>query len=331
MTRVAFGPRTDAPSWDWVGVGTARALARHYEVVLFDDFSRAPDADIVVTVKQRPPDAFVEAVLGAGARLVHLPIDRYRSEREIRDEAPFLRACDLVLLHSGSLLPYVAPHCLRVGVVEHHARDALETRVGYRERGFLLWVGGCQHVPHVLKWLEENPVQCEVRLLTDLFDKRARLAAHAVAHGLGLRLAFAEGSVNGVAAAPWSPSLQRELMATCKAAFDIKGVDFNQTTKPPTKAQQFIVSGIPFGCLPGGSVPEYFEGLGFRVADMADPGRLFSREYWEETRAFSDVLRRRTSIEAVGLAYRTMFDGMLDAPVLSASSSQAIREEKRPG
>ena len=87
---------------------------------------------------------------------------------------------------------------------------------------------------------------------------------------------------------------------------------FNQVTKPPTKAQQFVASGIPFGCNPDSSVAAYFRARGFDVADAADEARLTSLRYWDETRAFAPRLRGSTSIEWVGQSVLALLKTLLD-------------------
>lgn len=323
--RIALGPATAAPSWDWVGLGAARALAGHFEVELFDGFTRVPEAEVIVVVKVRPPEGFVEAGRWAGAKLVYAPIDRYGSEREIESDAGFLGACDLVLLHSEALRPLIEPFNPSIGLVEHHCRYALPQLADFKPDGFVLWTGACEHVPHVVKWLEGHECQAEVRLLTNYRDKSARIHAHFVAHELGLRLRFGDGEINGFPATVWSEEAQQRVMRECRAAIDIKGAGFNQATKPPTKAQQFVASGIPFGCNPDSSVARYLHGRGFEVADAGDQDRLFSRRYWEETRAFAPRLRAWTSEDAVGRALTGHLAALTVASSPAGGSSRARR------
>lgn len=310
-TRIAFGPRTSAPSWDWVGVRVARQLSADFDVAFFDDFVRVPDADIVVIVKVQPPAEFIDLARKKRSNLVYIPIDRYRSEQEIRDDAKFLEACELVLLHSEVLRPFIQEFNRRVAFIEHESRYALPSLVDFKSDGFVLWVGACEHAPHVVKWLDNHRLGAEVKLLTNYNTKNARMRAHLTAHDIGVRLHFAEGKINGHEAILWSEAAQEALMRECRAAIDIKGEDFNQATKPPTKAQQFIASGIPFGCNPDSSVALYLRGQGFGVANAADADRLFSPEYWEETRAFAPKLRARTSPEAVGQSFARHFEMLM--------------------
>ena len=164
----------------------------------------------------------------------------------------------------------------------------------YRSDGFLLWLGAFEHLPYLLRWLDGHPPPFEVRLLTNLSSRSGRVAGHFVAHELGISLRVTDSGVNGYPAQEWSEAAQRELMQTCRAAIDIKGDSFNQRTKPPTKAQQFIASGVPFGCNPGHPAIDYFHKRGFEVADAADFDRLLSRPYWEETQRFAALAARKS-------------------------------------
>ena len=102
-------------------------------------------------------------------------------------------------------------------------------------------------------------------------------------------------------------------MRECKAALDAKATSrFNQYYKPPTKAQQFVASGIPFAVNPESYSAEYFRTRGFDVASPADADRWFSRRYWEETQDWSGRLRAEASLEAVGERYRQLIEAVLE-------------------
>jgi hypothetical protein len=327
MTVLAIGPRRGAASWEWVGEAMASELGRDFQVVLFDGFDDVPKADVILIVKQRPSAEFVAKAASAGARIFFAPIDVYLDPGEIAADAGMLGACQAVLAHGEALVPALAPFCRKVFSVEHHARFALPQLAAFRTEGFLLWVGAFEHVPHVIGWLQQHPSPIEVRLLTDLGKRAGRVAGHFEAHRLGLSLRIAEGRINGHPAEQWSEAAQARLMETCRAAIDIKGDSFNQSTKPPTKAQQFVASGVPFGCNPGHPAAAYFRRRGFELADAADFSRLLSKEYWAQTQAFAGPLRERTSLEAVGQAYREILAG---ANPLSPPSPFAENASGRP-
>jgi hypothetical protein len=303
MTVLAIGPRAASPSWDWVGLGMAGGLARYFDVVLFDGLERPPDADLVLVVKQRPSAAFVACARRRGARVFFAPIDVYRNPADIAADADMLRGCDAVLVHAPALRPVLAPFCRRTCNVEHHARFALDRLADFNADGPLLWIGAIQHVPHVLHWLDRHSPPIDVVLLTDLDSRSGRIAAHLAARRLGVSLRIGGGAINGRRAEQWSEVAQARLMHGCKASIDIKGDSFDQATKPPTKAQQFVASGVPFGGNANHPALGYFRARGFEAADAADFGRLLSRGYWSETRAFAARLRDWTSLDAVVRAY----------------------------
>lgn len=309
--HVAFGPATDLPSWDWVGVDTANALGKFCEVTIFENFGKDPAADIVVILKHCPPAEFVDAVHARGGKIVYLPIDRYESEAAILGDRDFLGRCDLVMLHSAALLPFIARYCRAVQPVEHHCRYALPEPAAFHADGYLLWVGAAQHLPYVIAWLDDHPVPMEVRLLTNLHDVRGRAAARFKAYAMGMSLQVQDNQVNGYPVFRWSEAMQRTMMRECRAAFDIKGQDFNQLTKPPTKAQQFAASGISFGCNSGSPVEAWFHAQGFAVAHADDFQRLTSRAYWEATQVFAQTLRHALSMDSVLQTYRQAFASIL--------------------
>lgn len=309
--KIAIGPAGTAPSWDWIGVRTARSLDDSFEVELFDDFNTLPDVSIIMIVKHRPPRQFIEGAVERGIRLAYLPVDRYQTTEEIEADALFLAACDSVLSHSRGLLPYLELHARQVGFIEHESIYALESLAEFRPEGFVLWIGACEHLPHIIGWLEQNEAGADIKLLTNYKNKAARMEAHMRARRMGISLNFQDGTINGHETVLWSEVAQEHLMRTCKAAIDIKGADFNQATKPPTKAQQFIASGIPFSCNTDSSVAAYLKWRGFDVADAGDWDRLLSRDYWVETRAFAPKLRNWTSAAAVRRSYVNALQGLL--------------------
>ncbi len=303
MKTLAIGPRTGAVSWEWVGQAMTVELGSDFHVVPFDSFAPV-EAELVLIVKQRPPASFVAEARRRGSRIFFAPIDVYRDPQEIAADAGMLGACEAVFLHSEALSPALSPFCRKIIPVEHHGRFILPKPAQYRSEGFLLWLGAFEHLPYLLHWLDGHRPPLEVRLLTNLTSRSSRVAGHFAAHELGISLQVSANTVNGYPAQEWSEAAQAEMMRICRAAIDIKGDSFNQRTKPPTKAQQFVASGVPFGCNPGHPAAAYFGARGFAVADAADFDRLLSRSYWEETQRFAAALRPNISLTAVSEVYR---------------------------
>jgi len=303
VSRLAIGPVRDFPSWTWIGADTARELAKYAEVVPFESYRRIPPCDAVMAIKQRPPLRLGRKLHDRDAKLIYAPVDRYAAIDEIYQDRPLLEACDLVLAHSELLLECLRPHCRRLALVEHHGKYTLPELAPYKEEGHVLWVGGLQHTPYLIDWLERYPIRRRLSILTDVGNREAADAARRLARRLGVRLSIEPDSINGHAAHVWSEAEQRRMMQACKAAIDIKGEDFTQSTKPPVKAQKFISSGIPFACNAETSASRYFRDRGFELASPLDEETWFSRDYWQRTQGVGAELRDRIAIETVGLSY----------------------------
>jgi hypothetical protein len=310
---IAFGPARNVPSWEWVGFDISRELSKYYDVVIYDSWSTPPDCDVLFVVKARPPDCFVIDAQRKKAKLVYCPIDAYRDNDHLALDADFLHACAMVMVHCERLLPLVWPYCGNTHFVEHHTRYAMNEMADYKETGSILWIGHCQYVPYLVRWLEHHPIDHEINILTDIDNDRARHAARVYAADIGMKFAIpkAATSIAGCRVYPWSQRRQYEMMRECKAALDVKMTEkFNQYHKPPTKAQQHIASGIPFAVNPDSYSAEYFRVRGFEVASPVATARWLSREYWEATRICGERLRASTSIEAVASRYRELIESL---------------------
>jgi|SRR5271168_345512 len=307
---VAFGPEREFPSWDWVGFDTTRELSKYYQMTIYDSGRTVPpDCNVLFIVKVKPSPEFVVAARRKGSRIVYCPIDFYESQKQLVSDADFLRACDMVLVHSERLLPLVQSYCPNSHFVEHHSRYSLPEMAEYKDHGFVLWVGGCQYLASFVRWLQKHPIGAEVKILTDIDHAWSRRGARRYAT---LSLSRKTWSIAGCEVYPWSEKSQLEMLRECKAAIDVKQIEmFNQYYKPPTKAQKYIGSGIPFAVNPGSYSAEYFRTRGFVTASPSETDRWFSREYWEETRSFGRKLREYTSLEAVGSRYKELIDSLL--------------------
>jgi hypothetical protein len=268
-----------------------------------------PDCDVLFIVKARPSDQFIGEARHKGSRIVYCPIDFYESQAQLTGDGDFLRTCDMVLVHSERLLPLVQSYCPNSHFVEHHSRYSLSEMAEYKENGFVLWVGGCQYLAPFVGWLQKHPIDAEVKILTDIDKAWSRRGARRYAT---LSLSRKTWSIAGCEVYPWSEKSQFEMLRECKAAIDVKQIEmFNQYYKPPTKAQKYIGSGVPFAVNPGSYSAEYFRTRDFVTASPSDTVRWFSRDYWEETRRFGLKLREYTSLEAVGLRYKELIESIL--------------------
>jgi hypothetical protein len=282
-------------------------------VALYGGVVVPPPCDVLFVVKKRPGDGFVAQALERRAKLVYCPIDHYDDADEIAADAEMLGACAAVLAHCERLIPLLGRYCDDVRFVEHHARYALPDMVPYKEAGYVLWIGTCQYLPFLLDWLERHPIEAEIKILSDFANDNARALAYENAAAIGRKLEIARDtpSVDGHRVYAWSERRQQAMMRECRAALDVKLTRFfGQRHKPPTKAQQYVASGIPFAVNPDSYSAEYFRARGFEVVSPLDPERWLSREYWEATRAAAPALRAATSMDAVAAKYRELIESL---------------------
>lgn len=307
---VAFGPERDFPTWNWVGYDTARELSKAYRVIVYSEGQRwAPRCDVLFIIKNRPPASFVAQARDHGTRIVYCPIDFYLSRKNIDGDSAFLKSCDMVLVHCERQIPLVRPYCPATHFVEHHSKYTLPQMADFKEDGYVLWIGGCQYLSFILNWLKLHPIRNEVKILTDLDKAWNRWGARRYST---LTFRPDDRVIAGCEIHKWSERKQLEMMRECKAAIDLKQLNiFNQYYKPPTKAQKYVTSGIPFAINPGSYSEEYFRARGFQVASPVEPERWLSRSYWEQTRKFGLELRASTSLEAVGKRYRDFIESIL--------------------
>lgn len=313
MIRVAIGPEKDTPSWNWVGFDTQRELSKYYKVLTFTSYEKMPECDCVLAIKHpwklRDKNDLLKA---KGQRaIVYCPIDYFGSSDHIRQESAFLSSCEALAFHSERLMPYFMKMNRNLHFVEHNNKYMLETPNEYKSDGYVLWVGGFQYVPFLIQALNRHRLKHEVKVLSDPKNGRALQAARQIASQINVQVTYSQhlNSVNDLKCYDWNERTQHEMMLECKAAIDIKFTnDFNQNTKPPTKAQKFVSSGIPFSINRNSYSFEYFQKRGFLLADPSDQNRWFSEEYHSETLRSASMLRNETSIDAVGKKFKEIID-----------------------
>lgn len=267
---VAFGPRMPGfGSWDWVGADTAAALADQFDVQVFDE--AIPDSDVVVFIKFKP-GARVLKQLKQRSRIVYCPIDFYGSGAEIDADSPSLTLCDRILIHCERLRRYFVPYST-VEYIDHHLKYTVPLRTEFRSEGPALWVGVRSNLPPLVEWVNQHPFDEELWVLTNPENPAAPLNARD--YGLS--------DSSRIRIEVWTPDLHRDWTGLCRGAFDVKGEGFRASHKPPAKAIDFLVSGVPLMLEPDGSTAEHLRTIGFEVAALGDLGRWRSREYWEET------------------------------------------------
>ncbi len=310
--KIAIGPERNVPSWNWVGVDTARELSKYHEIITFN--KKIPACDVLITIKQPLDNQMLAEASKNKSKIIYCPIDFFLTESNIHYNRKFLGKCDKILSHCERLSPILQHHSKsKVEFINHNNKYCLPEMSSYKADGFVLWIGGFQYVAYLLDWLKKNPIKQEIKILSDISCERAIHAASLLAIRLKLKFNFNNGMVNNIQTYEWNEQLQSEMMREAKAAVDIKGgyKDFNQYTKPPTKAQKYIASGIPFAANIESYSSEYFKIRGFNVADPSNQIKWFSKEYWEETYEYGKKLKEETSIESIGHQFNKVIKDVL--------------------
>jgi hypothetical protein len=311
MKTIAFGPERDVPSWNWVGFDTSRELSKYYKVINYSSVKSPPKADVVVVVKQLPPETFIFAAKRNQSKVIYCPIDFFTNRNHLNQCGPTLRLFDGIVTHCERLNSLMKTFNHKVHYVDHNNKYMLPEMASYKKDGYILWIGGCQYTGYLLRWLDMYPLKHEVKILTDIDNGRAVHDAMKLVHELGLKAKITVDAthINGLEVCRWSERLQHEMMKECKAAIDVKGEDdFNQRYKPATKAQKYVASGIPFAINKSSYSYEYFEQRNFSLCSPLDTDRWLSEDYWKETAKAGTVLRTETSIEAVGKKFKTIIE-----------------------
>lgn len=293
---IAFGPRLPGiGSWEWVGADLVQALAADFETVAFE--GAFVPCDLIVLVK--PPDRRILARIPPDVPLIYCPIDRYGSAAEIDRDWRLLRRSAVIVTHAELLRKYFAPYA-RVESVDHHLKYTAPLRDRYLSTGPILWVGLRSNLPPLVEWINHHGLPETLVVLTNLQEHEPPEPRR-----FGFR---ANGHVR---IERWSASRHRELTAQARAAIDVKGDDFRQRHKPPTKALDFLASGVPLALNAGSSPDRYLRRHGFPPATPDDPRRWLSRAYWDETRAFGRRLREELTLERVTGWFRALITDVL--------------------
>ena len=304
---VAIGPVADLPSWNWVGIDAVKELSKYFHIELFNSFSVIPGASVIIVIKKLPPLSFIKAIENKKQRIIYMPIDYFESEEQIKMCNSMLRSCNLIISHSESLIHYFNRYttcCL----IEHSNKYALPHMNEFKQDGFILWIGGFQFVPYLIQWITNHPLQSKLVLCTDYNNKSAIGRAEELSHFMNIPL----DKLHHFEMHEWSEEIQISLMKEAKAAIDIKGDNFSQRHKPPTKAQQFIISGIPFAINRDNNCHNYFNNRGFTICSPDDTNTWFSEEYASQTRNSGRQLRKVTSSEYIGRQLKTFVDAFIN-------------------
>ncbi len=282
--NIAFGPIADGfPSWQWVGQDLVDELRRSssHEIVTFAD--DIPSCDVLVFVKFKPAIHVLQK-LRHNSRLVYCPIDIYESAFSIDADWQSLRCFDCIISHSRHLMKYFWSYT-RTDYLDHHLKFTAPLPSQRKLSGPILWTGNAANLPPVLEWAKRNPLPEELWVLTNVESE-----------------AFHGGQIPAstrMRVEPWTPDRHREWAALAKAAIDIKGDDFRSRHKPPTKAFDFVASGLPLALNRNSPPVVDLANYGLHVPDPRDVETWFSEDYWTRTQAVAHKLLSQLTLPQI--------------------------------
>ena len=283
--KIAVGPSLHYPSWQWRMNDLIPDLETHHNITVFKKYNelRNLNFNLLIAVKFPPPNEFQ---VGA-KKIIYLPVDYFKRESQIAEHSTFLRSCSIIAIHCTRLISLLKPHCNRIEFIDHYDKYVLTKPARFRKRGLVIWTGINHYINLVREWYDEKPRNFQLTVLT---NRTKKLSTDLRNHpGISLR--------------DWSEQTQRECFGRAKAGLDVKGSSFHQQTKPPTKIQQFVASGIPTAVNHSSYAWEYFHERGFDLVDPDDTERWFSETYWKETSDFAPKLRQAISKANVVQSY----------------------------
>lgn len=309
---LAIGPQlSNMPSWNWVGEDTAKELEKYYAVIKFRSLDNIPQSDYLMLVKHPLRKIPIQKIKQRKTKVIYCPIDFYHNPEQLKQDENFLRNCDAITLHCEKWMPYFKIYNPNLYFVEHNGKYTLSKIQEYKKDGFVLWIGSLQYVPFLIDYVTKNNLNYEIVICTDISNERAKAGALKLCRELRIRLDISsdKSHINGIKCFNWSEETQRRLMLECKAAIDVKSTShFSQCHKPPTKAQKFISSGIPFAINKESYSYEYFSSRGLILAEPHETEKLFSENYWQEISSFSNTWRHNINLTNVGLRYKQIYE-----------------------
>lgn len=306
---IAFGPKLQYPSWEWVGADTAEELRKYYTVITYDA-DELPQADVIFVIKRPLTLEQVAQIKANGSYLIYVPIDFFYGQNHLQKFRQFLVSSDIIVSHSASLAPFLH-HFAPTRLIDHHGKFFLPNLASYKEKGFAIWIGGFEHLPFLLHYLDTHEISIDIQILTNVDNMSAQRRAKRLAQELGTDLRLEDDRIRGMPIIKWAPEIQAAMLREAKAAIDIKGSSFNQRHKPATKAQKFICSGVPLAMEPCESVT-YFARHGLQIPTPSE-SKWLTRDYYTEVTTTASQLRPLLTIEAIGQQYQVLIDELVNS------------------
>lgn len=277
LAKIHLGPVMPGwGSWEWLGQEMIPEFQRYAAVSTFSYQQEPPRDGIVIVIKHPPPPEWLQTVQASQVPMIYSPVDFYDSVNAIDADAAWLTQAAHIIIHCHRLLPCFAPYA-PVTYVDHQVRFITHEIILPMSHGPILWTGVHSNLPPLIAWLQQHPLSRPLCVLTNLEPIDP------------VELGFPQNQA--ITLERWTPDRHRAILHEVSAALDIKGDDFRNRHKPPTKALDFLATGLPLAVQRNSSSAEYLLQLGFHVADPMDVVHWQSPHYLAECQKFARVLR----------------------------------------
>jgi len=306
--RVAFGPETTLSSFDWVGRDIANELTKDYQIGFFQDFDTVPNCDVILIIKFMPSLTFLLQAKKEKKTLIYIPVDFFTHRGLFVKYSSELLLFDCILLHCSKLAPFI-DNRTKTQLIDHYLKYSVKVSPRPSHNKKLLWVGRIKYLPSLFTYLSTIKNKMNFILLSDIdnFKENREFLSNEFKNA-GLQFNWEETKefliINDFKIGKWTPETQKTALNNCYGAFDIKGDTFAFNTKPPTKAQKFIASGIPFAINKDSYSYSYFKKLGFPICAIEDSEYWLSEKYHNLTQEFACNYKNDISLTTVINSYK---------------------------
>ncbi len=308
--KIACGVDTKSPAFEWVGSDIFQKLAQTHQITIFKNYNELKQNryDIVFFIKEMPPLLLLVHLYRHKTKIVYIPVDFFVQKYEVEKYSPQLYLFDCVLIHCERLRLLMENYNDKVFFIDHYLKYEVD-RENKSPEDFILWIGHMQYLPALIECLSQNPLNNNLKILTDVqnFSRRKFMIKREMElKGLEFNQTLdLNGNyvLNGYLLEQWTIEKQQAYLEICVAAIDTKDNSFSQATKPPTKGQIFISSGIPLAVPKNSYTHEYFKNIGLDLPDINEIERLLSEKFKNDVVNFQQRYKSKISRDEIAKQY----------------------------
>ena len=288
-------------SWKWFGVDLALELSKYYNIITQKTRDDIKKADCYVVIKSLE---FLKKIQDSGKNnTIYVPVDKLRHATELKLCAK--HAALITVLNNQNLYETHFKNAKNnhyAQYIPHHIKYFYDGH-SYEEReSFIFWQGMQGNYVYVKEYLNQNFIEENIRFAISGKERDPNKYWGTLDY-----VQWVDGDDYDRIHYPWIEERHAAFMQTCSGFLDIKGTDFHQRYKPPTKVLDAIASGVPTAINDCG-VRDFMASLGMNLAYPTDTEYWFSREYFDLTQQWKEIIRRDFHVEKVALQYKEAID-----------------------